>query len=451
MRAPLLSLLSLVSLLWLTGCLDLDEQFLVHDLRILAVKTEPAELVLDSAYAGAALIGGLPGGPGGPGGGGGLPLPEPEGFTVDIEVFAYDPRGGLVTLSTSLCPDSVDSTCVGWDPHEEVLDPIEDEEERDEREALFLPSETTAEIKDLDVDPIGRAPLPTLTWEMTPSVISALTANAFGSAAVGVETIEPRVVIELDSDQPDGVTHTEAFKRIPLIWDLHDPALEATVNAALAPYDVDLCPTDQPTFEEEGPAPCARVREPNQNPVLLGFDIVDELAEEEEADPDNPRPAVREGTDPQLGPNPTILVEPGGVLRIRPVFAPGSIERYQVIVNDPNTNVTTVEDRFEDFAAHWFVTRGTVELLTQGWTSEVGPPGQPPIADLDGRWELPSRSEIAGVETEESGFPFGGPPGGGPGDDDDVDIPEARDAVVVVIKDQRGGTAVGQIIVEYAQ
>ena len=263
------------------GCLDLDDQSLIHDLRILAVKTEPAELVLDSAYA-VGAIPGFPGG-GGPGGGGGLPLPAADGFTVDIEVFAYDPRAGLVSMTSFLCPDGVDSTCVGYIPEDEVLADIEDDDERAEREALFLPTVSTASTPDTSTQAMAAVPLPKLTWEMTPSVISALTASAFGSASVGVETIEPRIVIDLATTAAGGVFTATAFKRIPMIWDLHDPALEATVKAAIAPYGIELCPVDEPMFEEEGIAPCARVREANKNPVLLGFDIVDEIAEADAA------------------------------------------------------------------------------------------------------------------------------------------------------------------------
>jgi len=436
-----------------TGCLDLDEQSLVHDLRILAIKTEPAELLLDASYALGDLGGGAPGGGGVPGGGapGGGALPTADGFTVDIEVFAYDPRGGLVTMSSFLCPDGVDSTCVGYDAQTEVLDDVEDLDERAERAALFLPSVSVAEVDQTDEHPIGRAPLPQLTWEMTPSVISALTANAFGSAAVGVETIEPRIVVELNSTAQGGVGHATAFKRIPMVWDLHDPALGTSVNAALSPYDIELCPDDTPTFEEEGTAPCARRRQPNRNPVLLGFDIVDEIAAAAAGDE---LPPVRESEEPQLGPNPTLLVEAGGILTLRPVFAPGSVERYQVIVSDPGTEEIFVQDRFEDFAAHWFVTRGAAELLTQSWESDFsgGPGGgDDEAASLDVRWQLPTANELRGEETESGGLSFGPPVlrGEQPGEDGDGDVPEARDSLVVVIKDQRGGIAVGQVTVEY--
>ena len=139
------------------------------------------------------------------------------------------------------------------------------------------------------------------------------------------------------------------------------------------------------------------------------------------------------------------------MLKIRPVFAPGSVEKYQVIVNDPDTEETYVEDRLEDFAVNWFVTRGSVEFRTQGWVSSIGAPGDNPIASVDGRWQLPTASELAGIEQVEGGL-FGGfgPPGAGPdGNDDNVDVPESRDTIVVIVKDQRGGTTVGQITVEY--
>ncbi len=409
------------------ACEQLDSVTLLHDLRVLAIKTEPAELKLPASYF--VRTPGMPPGAG---------LQE---WDVDVTVYAFDPRGGLVRTHLFLCPEyRNDPACLDQDPRQEIPEDAEPLVAA-ELAAVFGGQFREASTADPVSDPAALVGDGMYRFHFSSAVIDSLIGGANGVAQLSLAPLLPRFAIDIESSPGEGVDREIAFKRLPLSLDFSDPRLPAeTVGALLGFSGTTACGAEGlPEPFEQGPAPCFQDLGANHNPVLLGFDLVDTEAEALAIEAGEEIPAVRFGWDPQLGTRPVLRVQPGAVLDIRPVFAPGTMEPYQVFTLDPESQTTGVENRYEDFVCNWVVTRGEVSQQTTstepgagggGGGSGGGGPGGggspfgEDLTSLDGRWELP--------------------------DSDLVNAGE-RDALVMVVKDQRGGVAIGQITVEYGQ
>lgn len=390
-----------------TSCTDFDREDRIEDMRILAIKTEPAEILYSPFHLTPAAT--RP------------PLPLPP-IDVDVTVFAYDPRGGRASLSVQLCPAGAgDATCRLYNREDDLRD--EPAAVRDELRALLTPDVTEADI-DLEASKIGRlAPTQPLSWTFSAPVIDFFIPDAAdGSPIPSIFPLLPRVVAigtNLDQDAPNVVTE-RAFKRIPVALDLTSAALPPEVVDDLAAgLGVSLCvePIPEEEFDLQGRAECLLRRLPNNNPQLAGLF------------PQEPGATLPEGTlsftddlneTSQLqviALGATIGASPGATLQLTPVFLPGnsevpnSVERYQVISFDIEASKIIILNRVEDLACNWYSTRGDISntLTAEQFTPSLGI-----------TWTLPSDAEA--------------------GD---------RDVLVMVVVDQRGGTDVAELTVEY--
>ncbi len=381
-----------------TACLDFPREDRIEDTRILAITTTPAEILYSP------LLGLLK-----PEDRVSVPLPT---FDVEVDVFAYDPRGGRVTTTTQFCPEGVrvrgtgDPTCNRVDPN--VFVTAEPEAVRDEVAAVYLPRTTTTDI-DLTQTPAGRVPGTGQSYAFTPAVLDSIIANDDdGNPQLNFFPLTPRFVAKVVNEDQGDVSSERAFKRLPLSPDLASPDLPADFRDAVADgLGIRLCdapvPPDDVEFIE-GDAECLFSRGANVNPDLVGFDVVE--------DGEVLTDVYTFADTAMVGRESILRADRGAVLAIEPVFRAGTVERYQVIGFDVELSKILLLNRVEDIALSWFSTGGEVSNgLTAVQQSHT----------LGVTWALPT-------DTRESGD---------------------RDTLVVVVQDQRGGTTVGTITVVY--
>lgn len=388
------------------GCVNFDLEEVFEDTRILGVKLEPAEIFFSPLYL-------TPPAQRPP-----LPLPSTD---VDVEIFAFDPRGGRVVTSIQMCPDGTDSSCRLYDKDADenfarLTDPA-----RSEVAALLEPAAYEDDIAD-DATPVGRVGPSTFRYTITPSAIDFFQPkDANGENTPTIFAITPRFAIDVENktekDAGADVFHERAFKRLPLGIDLTDPTLPPSFLQDLARnVGITLCdgPLPAPVDEDgdgvddvfiEGDADCLHPRVPNQNPRVKGFrfestKIADELTQ-----------GMLEG-EPDVGLGSLVRASPGAQLALTPMWEANAVEHYQVISFDIQSSKLVILNRVEDMACNWYASRGAV---SSGLTSMQFNDDRLGIV-----WSLPTDAKAG-----------------------------ERDSIVLVVLDQRGGTGVAEITVEY--
>lgn len=382
-----------------TGCVDFDLEERLEDTRVLAVRSEPAEIMFSPLFL-------LPANQRPP-----LPLPT---TTVQTEVFAYDPRGGRVAVTTQLCPEGSDASCRLYDKDFDENFARLVEPTRGQVETLLAP--VTTEI-DVDTTSAAGRIFGGVAFNVTPGVIDFFQPkNAAGENVPSIFPVLPRLAVEVENatarDDGAEVFQERAFKRLPLSLDLADPSLGPDFTATLAnSLGVEICDGPVPGSDIvpdesfEGRAECLHPRGANVNPPLLGFrleatDVADDLPQ-----------GYVEG-EPDLGLKSLLRVSPGGRVAITPLWEPGGAERYQVISFDIDTSEVIVLNRVEDLACTWYSTRGGLSgtLTSLQFNDER----------LGIVWDLPTDA-----------------------------VSGEQDSLVLVVLDQRGGTTVAELNVVY--
>lgn len=431
------------------GCAPLDDPGLLHDLRVLAVVTEPAELALppifyeEQTYTPSDA----------------WPIAT---FTVDVHVF--DPRGGVVAVETRPCPQPSEDAangCEGFDPR----GALPDVQERALLDAFYETRSQGAAPLDVLGDPSGAIP-----FDREERVLSFGTAaHLFDESGQGRSDVNPGVVEEITSDlgtstegrrrrtnlaglralqipflspilprfdvvatnhsaRPHEVLVEHAFKRVPMFLDLFYPLppqfeelrteMRTTIEEAVG---VPFCSLEQipfldgATVDEDGNVigaddvpldvvlgewPCLFPRRANRNPTLQGI-----LLLPPDAKPN--RPIIGAGS---VEPVAEVVVARGERLTLAPSFiAPPEV--HQVIGYDLVDERIVVKNVVEDYVVDFAVTGGTLER-----SQTV------PIVDdgLGVVWLTPRDRDV-----------------------------NARDVIVLVVRDQRGGTGVGVLTVIY--
>lgn len=382
------------------SCTDFDLEERIEDTRVLAVRNEPAEIMFSPLFL-------LPASQRPP-----LPLPTVE---VATEIYAYDPRGGRVAMTTQLCPEGTDSSCRLYDKDQDDNYARLTEPTKSEVTALLAPQKAFVTVD--EGAGAGRIGPASFSYSISPGVIDFFQPkNAAGENVPSIFPVLPRLAVEVENEtqRDDGaeVFKERAFKRLPLSMDLGDSSLGPDFTNQLAQgLGVTLCDGPVPGEDEvaaedfEGKAECLHPRGANVNPGLKGFrlessTIADELTQ-----------GVLEG-EPDLGLTSLVRAAPGGTIAITPVWEAGAVERYQVISFDIDTSELVVLNRVEDLACTWYSTRGNLSgtLSSLQFNDER----------LGIVWQLPS--DAASGE---------------------------QDTLVMVALDQRGGTTVSELNVVY--
>ncbi len=389
------------------GCVDFDLEEQIEDTRVLAIKTEPAEILFSPLYL-------SPPEQRPP-----FPLPTTE---VDVEVFAFDPRGGRVVSSMQMCPEGAgDASCRLYDKDFDSDFARLVEPARSEVEGLLEPV-VADEVIAVDATPVGRIGPSTFRYTITPGAVDFFQPkDANGQNVPSIFPITPRFAVNVENltarDDGAEVFKERAFKRLPLTLDLTDPSLPQEFLGDLARgLGIALCdgPLPEPIDQDgdgvddvfvEGEVDCLHPRVANVNPGFKGFRFESAAVVEEFT-------AGMLAGEPDLGLGSLLRVSPGGRIAITPVWDDDVVERYQVISFDIEASRLIILNRVEDIACSWYSTRGTV---SSGLTSL-----QFNNDRLGITWDLPT--DVAAGD---------------------------RDSLVLVVLDQRGGTAVGEITVEY--
>ncbi|MDP2342204.1 MAG: hypothetical protein Q8O67_14705 [Deltaproteobacteria bacterium] len=298
----------LVLLPALSACTQFDRQDQVKDLRVLAARTEPAEIFYDAA----------------------APFIPVD---VTFSVFAYDPRGGSVTTTVELCAPDDETQCTPLGTNEGVADPE---------------------------DPAGRV----TNAEFTVSIDDAL-FRSFVSTLSFTSAL-PTFQIVVENEGASGVTEELAFKRLPFTLDLATlpPPLAGPIEQI---YGVPLCTPASPEAPPEPPlepgtAVCVQPVPPNLSPVLVGFDIGS----------GDPAEEVIIADAAAFPPHAVLTAAAGSELRIDPVLAEGSIEHHQVQTLDLVSSALGLDNRTEDIAVTWTSTAGDVGRATTVISDESG-------------------------------------------------------------------------------
>lgn len=378
------------------SCTQFDREDRIEDLRVLAVRTEPPEVLYDPIHVFTRPEARPPG------------VPQTS-LDVSVEVIAFEPRGGPVDARVRFCPEG-NGACVDYDP--EPLWNGVGEPAAGEVRAAYTAQTLESEGADLSRDPSGQVPGLRFSFAMTPAVIDSLVPKTpDGTPTPSFFPTLPRFGIEVESPTHEEVTRETAYKRWPVGLNLGHPSVPPDFRNALATrLGITLCPTRVPDDEYvEGPGTCVEPRVANQNPTLLGFYLHDEGHSPEAGIRLLPR---SESGSVDLGPESRLRVPRGGTLFLEPVFADDALERYQALRFNLEGSELEVENRREDLTASWYTTRGDVSLPL---TTIVF------YNDLSVRWRLPYSSVSAGE----------------------------GDTLVVVVRDQRGGIATGRVQVEY--
>jgi len=387
------------------GCNNFDSPAQLRDLRVMAVRAEPAEIMYSPLYLFVEPE----------------DRPPPPFFVLDeydvaVTAYVYDPRGGTVSTSLRFCPEGTANFCREYDEEAGEVATAPDEH-KDEVRAFYQPIDRAHESSEglRASDPSGLLRNQDYTYRFSTPVIDTILRNDEGQASLNLFSLLPRFIVQANNPAiPSTEVDRElAYKRYPLSLNFFDESLPASARDALVNVlGAPICEGGRPDLETyvEEKSDCLFERGPNQNPALIGFDLYNPDDEEQEIlESGVERPAYTFRDTAMLGKRSLIEVTAGALLHVRPVFAPGAREPYQVFGFDLNNQKLTIENRLEDFALEWTATNGSVPGSSD---AELG-------NTLEVTWSLPFRD------------------------------PGERDALVLILRDQRGGVEVGQITVEY--
>ncbi len=385
----------------LSACTNFDQENKIEDTRVLGVKTFPAEILYSPLFLTAAAQ--RP------------PLPLPS-VDVDVQVFAFDPRGGRTKVSVQMCPQgATDSSCRLYQPETDIA--AEPAAAQADVRALLTPRVVEGAIA-AAASPIGKITPDHFSYSFTPAVIDFfIPDDDNGNPIPNVLPLLPRFVVEVENlDAKTGEVKKErAFKRIPLAVDLTSADLPPQVAADIASsLGITLCTTEDPLRAEgfkQGLAACLARRVPNTNPALIGFNFEPDADKLTQGYVYAHNPLVLDGDSPALAQESLLVSDPGAAIAITPVYTEGTVERYQVLTFSIEQSRLLLQNREEDFVNRWYCTRGNVSQTqtTLQFTDALGVV-----------WTLPPDAKAG-----------------------------ERDSLYVVVLDQRGGTSFGQITVEY--
>lgn len=331
-----------------SACGDLDNVTTVKDLRVLAVKTEPAGFL--------------------------VPLDDPSSLkntTATVTALVVDPLqpNGTMIVTGQSCPDFIDTItaasgktsklCPGPDVTDKFPAPLDT--------VLRTTEPMTGSAMAVASTPVQYEPQ--TTFGLTPEQVSLF----FTKAKTGVQEIDQSIDYNRDFGTDAivnlsfslGNESAAAIKRI-VYWPL------------LAPED--LTPAPNPDPSQPSPT-CPTSQTVNQNPDLDGIDLFQHRADGIPTDAFD-----RTAT-------PTLSLANGDQLFVQPVFTDALAEHYFLRVRNAKTNVVETQCRKELLTFQFFATAGAFEPAER--TSELPvfltTPDNGHIP-TDSQWKAPKKS-----------------------------------------------------------
>ena len=322
------------------ACGDLDNITTVKDLRVLAVRSDPAGFL--------------------------VPLDDPSSLTnttATLTALVVDPQkpSDILTLTGQACPDFID-TITAASGQGSKLCPARDVTDK-------LPPPLDTALATTDLPPGTATPNNMSTIEYDPKVLFGLTPAQLGlffsPTPTGIASIDQSVQYNRDFsvDALVNVTYNignesaSALKRV-VYWPLLPP---------------DLVPPD---------TACSGVQVPNMNPDLqdIGFfrHRVDGIPGDEYGDPYIPTVSIANDE-----------------LYVQPTFNEFAAEPYLLRVRNANTGTIETQCRKELLTFQFFATAGT--FSPEERTSELSPVLTPPDnghIPIDSQYKPPKLAEL---------------------------------------------------------
>jgi hypothetical protein len=334
----------------LGACGNLDNRTDVHDLRVLAVRSDPAGFL--------------------------VPLDDPASLgdtTATLTALVVDPQkpSDIMTFSGEACPDYIDTITAASGkssklcPGRDVTDKL----------TAQLPMDVAKDLQTTELPPGTAVPINLSTIEYNPKLVYGLTAGQLG--------------LFFAPPHPDGSPPTGDPAIDQAIQYNRDFSFDALVNmtfqigdeSASALKRIVYWPLWPPDRVPAGTA-CSGVQMPNQNPDLQGMGFfrhrVDGIPADEYGDPFVPTLSLASDE-----------------LYVQPTFNEFAAESYLLGVRNADTQMVEVQCRKELLTFQFFATAGTFSPPER--TSELSPLLTAPAnghIPIDSQWKPPKADQI---------------------------------------------------------
>lgn len=343
-RAPLRprppALLAAALALALGACGNLDDVTNVHDLRVLAIKSDPAGFL--------------------------VPLDDPSSLTdttATLTALVVDPQrpSDILTLSGEACPDYIDTVTAASGQSSKLCP----------SRALTdgLPPPLNTALATTELPPGTAVPVNTSTIEYDPKVVFGLTPDQLGLFFSPTPTGDPTI------DQAVQYNRDFSFDAlVNLTFDLGGESASAIKRVVYWPLlPPDLVPPD---------TACSGLQVANKNPDLEGIDFfrhrVDGVPMDEISDTSMATLSVATDT-----------------LFVQPSFNEFATEKYLLRVKNAETGMVETQCRQELLTFQFFATAGTFSPAER--TSELSPVLTTPDnghIPIDAQWNMPKADQI---------------------------------------------------------
>ena len=365
-----------------TACINLDQADQIKDLRVLAVKLDPPEILFSFFH----LFdyeerGGFPLGP----------------YPMTAQALVVDPQGRPVEVSLRLCPEAIGlgnpdygEACEGYvvrsnAPNAEMAD------------VLPLVAPRTVR-RNADQALGGELVTPSFPMVYSDRALDyMLPHDADGNFDLFSTILFPSFPSVVVRAHVPGTSETEvAFKRFVLALDISPEGVPPELSASLQDLftqiaGVSFCPPEVGVLDD---VQCIKRRRVNHNPVIQRVLYKMGPSIERTNDPKDLTAAGQLKDLPQR-----LVVAPGDEVRLRVTVRDEDLEPYQGFGIDLQTLRLRLENYVEDIAFSWFTTVGSIQGPT---TTQFAP-------NADNVWQI------------------------------SADTPDGPAFVWVVVRDQRGG------------
>jgi hypothetical protein len=345
-----------VTALVLGACGNLDNVTTVHDLRVLAVRSDPAGFL--------------------------VPLDAPSSLTdttATLTALVVDPQqpSNIITFTGEACPDYIDTVTSASGKSSKLCPSRADTDQLANQLANQLPAPLNMQVApELGMVlattelPAGiAAPVNTSTIEYNPKVTYGLDATKLGlffsPTSFGAPTIDQAIQNNRDFGIDAlvnltfnlGTESASALKRV-VYWPLLPPALVPPNTA------------------------CSGVQAPNQNPDLQDVAFFRHRVDGIPAD----------AYDPSIPPTLSLATDQ---LFVQPTFNEFAAENYLLRVKNAQTQMVETQCRKELLTFQFFTTAGTFSPRER--TSQLSPLFTTPAnghIPIDAQWNPPSADKI---------------------------------------------------------
>ncbi|MEW5853625.1 MAG: hypothetical protein AB2A00_32920 [Myxococcota bacterium] len=384
----------IASLVLAAACINEESPDQVKDLRILAMRLDPPELLFSFLHiTDPAQRAGLTLGP----------------YNMTAQVLAVDPQGREVTLTTRLCPEAAEEPCRGYR--------LRDNAPPDQINAVRPHLDLRTFVRSTDLSLGGELSVPSLSYTFTGPAVDYMVPHTPDGDLDFLGLLFPSMPYFVAHAYLPGTNEDEiAIKRFQLSMDISPAGLppearEAVEQLFSGVVGMDFCPPETPL---DADVQCVKPRVANRNPTLA------RVLYRFGGGGDGPPGQQEEGVDPaDVTSGGTfqdftgrLVVTAGENLTIRPVVPAHDREPYQSFQFDSRTGKISVKNYKEDMAYSWFQTAGSIQQTTSeqnGFAAFTGRDAGFDASLPDTTWQV------------------------------SPDAPEGPAFVWVVVRDQRGG------------